>query len=353
MSFLTEDEVANLTINRMIFHVVGKELQVPILLNEIRPIEHSDFFLGRIKSSLKGNHFTFLERSNTERILRIISNQADANPDCFSEQSKLLASDFQSHHKGNTSRGVFFVFELHNDDEKLYALIKYDNEDVVRYLLDQADNIAQVPRLERFSESFVKKPEAMQKIALVKLLDQTGGEIVVLDRSKRSNISEYFEGFLQVRRTHTEQSLNEKFVDVLKKVFKENKEILPPSIAKCGVNRIFEYLAQGAFEFNTAEPNQTLTAIFGQLDENSPVIKSFVRESRSAGILGEAFNVNPQFVQKPKRRKIETTENVVIMFDEDNAPERTVMADGRTEIKIITARITVDDIDTTKIKRGN
>lgn len=353
MSFLTDDEVANLTINRMIFHVVGKELATPILLNEIRPIEHSDFFIGRIKSSLKGNHFTFLDHSNTERILRIISDHADDDPECFSEQSKLLAADFQAHHKGNTSRGVFFVFELHNDNEKLYALIKYDNEDVVRYLLDEAENVAQVPRLERFNESFVKKAEAMQKVALVKLQGQNGGEIVVLDRSKRSHISEYFEGFLQVKRTHNEQSLNEKLVEVLKRVFKENKGILPPNIAKCGVYRIFECLSQREFEFNTAEPNQALTSIFGQLDQNSPVIKSFVRESRSAGILGEAFNVKPEFIQKPKRRKIETTENVVIIFDEDNAPERTPMPDGRTEIKIITARITVDDIDTTKIKNGD
>ncbi|HBY9714983.1 TPA: hypothetical protein MJA52_001916 [Klebsiella aerogenes] len=66
--------------------------------------------------------------------------------------------------------GVFFLFELHTlNDEKLFALIKYDNEDVVRYVLDAEGNEFQVPRLERFRESFVKKAEAMQKIALVRL----------------------------------------------------------------------------------------------------------------------------------------------------------------------------------------
>lgn len=355
MSFLTEEEVDLLTINRMIFHVVGKNLEIPVLLNEITPPQHTDFFLGRIKTSLKGNLFNFLPRSNTERILRIIRSEADNDPNCFSEQSKMLASDFQSHHKGNTSQGVFFVFELLNKHEKLYALIKYDNEDVVRYVLQQNIDVAHVPRLERFHESFIKKAESMQKIALVKLNgdDIEGGIIAVLDRSKRSNISEYFEGFLQVRRIHTEKTLTEKLVEVLKKVFKENKHILPEHIARTGVNRIYESIHQGEFEFDTNNPTVPLTAIFGQLDEASNIVKSFTRESRNMGILGESFTVKPEFVQKPKRRRIETTENVVILFDDDNAPIRTDLHDGRIEIKIITARITLDDIDTQKIKRGN
>ncbi len=139
MSFLSEQDVQNLVINKMIFHVVGKNLEAPTLLKEIKPVQHVDFFLERIKSSLKGNLFTFLENSNTERILRIIRDKADAEANCFTEQSKLLASDFQSHHSsGNTSMGCFFLFELVSDKEKFYAIIKYDNEDVVRYVLTKS-----------------------------------------------------------------------------------------------------------------------------------------------------------------------------------------------------------------------
>ena len=72
MSFLSDEEVASLRINRMIFHVVGKNLDIPVLLREITPLQHVDFFLERIKSSLKGNLFTFIANSNTDRILRII-----------------------------------------------------------------------------------------------------------------------------------------------------------------------------------------------------------------------------------------------------------------------------------------
>ncbi|MGX9306733.1 nucleoid-associated protein, partial [Pantoea dispersa] len=99
--------------------------------------------------------FEFLDFSNVERILRIISNTADQNPNCFSDESKQLATDFHSHHTGNASKGVFLLFELTTILGKLYALIKYENEDVVRYVLEDDVEVAHVPKLERFSESFV------------------------------------------------------------------------------------------------------------------------------------------------------------------------------------------------------
>ena len=110
MSFLTDEEINALTIKRMIFHVVGGELEIPVLLSEISPPEHVDFFLERIKSALSGNMFRFTELSNTERILRLIRNNADTDASCFTEQSTFLANDFQSHHHTkNASMGVFFL----------------------------------------------------------------------------------------------------------------------------------------------------------------------------------------------------------------------------------------------------
>lgn len=98
MSFLTDEEINALAIKRMIFHIVGGELEIPVLLSEISPPEHVDFFLERIKSALSGNMFRFTELSNTERILRLIRNHADTDAGSFTEQSTYLANDFQSHH---------------------------------------------------------------------------------------------------------------------------------------------------------------------------------------------------------------------------------------------------------------
>lgn len=350
MSFLSDQEVQNLRINRMIFHVVGKSLEVPILLSEISPLQHVDFFLERIKSSLKGNLFTFNELSNTDRILRIIKTNADNDPTCFTEQSKLLASDFQSHHTGgNTSMGCFFLFELMSNNNKLYAIIKYDNEDVVRYVIDEQQNENQIPRLERFNESFVRKAEAMQKIALIRLSDEeSGGDIVVRDRSKRTNISGYFKGFLKAKRKNSEEELCDKLINVLKDVFKKHRDLLPEGIKRSGVNKIYEVLGRADFDYNAEEPTSLLTSIFGPIDEESPIKKSFATLSRDCGIDGESFRIIADSIQKPARRRIETAENVVISYNANHRPEITDTDDGKKRITITTARIITDDIDTTK-----
>lgn len=350
MSFLTEDEINSLSIQRMIFHVVGKNLEVPVLLNEISPPLHSDFFLERIKSSLNGNLFEFTELSNTERILRIVeTTDPQKDKQCFTVQSRLLASDFQSRHSGNTSMGVFFLFELvTHKKEKLYALIKYDNEDVVRYVLKEDGDEFQVPTLERFHESFVRKAEAMQKIAFVRLRKDKGGDVVVRDRSKRTNISVYFEGFLQVRRVNSEQDLCDKLVRALKEVFKEHRDLLPKEIQRSGVNKIYEVLHHKDQSFNPDEPSPLLTSIFGPLEETSPVLKTFLKKIRDLGLSGEAFKITSDKVQKPRRRRLETAENVIIMYDDTNVPDVKTLDDGRTEIRVVTARILVDDIDTSK-----
>lgn len=351
MSFLTDEEINALTIKRMIFHVVGGELEIPVLLSEISPPEHVDFFLERIKSALSGNMFRFTELSNTERILRLIRNHADTNTSSFTEQSTFLANDFQSHHHTkNASMGVFFLFELHTlNDEKLFALIKYDNEDVVRYVLDEEGNEFQVPRLERFRESFVKKAEAMQKIALVRLTaDAQGGQVVVRDRSKRTNISVYFERFLQVQRVNSTTDLSNKLVAALKDVFKKHRDLLPDDIRRSGVNKIYETLHHGAQDFNTDEPLSLLNQIFGPMEEDHPLVKSFTRKIKDLGISGESFRIVPENIPKPRKRKLETLEDVIVIYDEDNAPDIETMEDGRKRIVIVTAGLVTDDIDTGK-----
>ena len=123
-----------------------------------------------------------------------------------------------------------------------------DNEDVVRYMLKDIHG-PQVPQLERFKESFVRKAEAMQKIALVRLEDRQGGKIIVRDKSKPAHISDYFEGFLEVRRVNSPNEMSEKLVEAFKETFKKHRTLLPPDIQKSGVNRIYEVMRQGGHRF--------------------------------------------------------------------------------------------------------
>lgn len=347
MGFLSDDEKAALSISRMIFHVVGKSLEEPILLNEIAPPQHTDFFLDRVRSALRGNLFEFRQRSDAEKMIRAIARDRDA----FTEQTQSLAIEFQKQHSAPTSPGAFFVFELSAGGEKtIYALIKYDNEDVVRYILRDTE-APQVPRLERFQESFVRKPEAMQKIALVRLADGAGGRIMVRDRSNTAHISDYFERFLQARRVNSPDEMSGKLVEAFRDTFKSHRQELSPDVQRSGVNRIYDVLRQGGHRFDPENFEPMLTAIFGQITADAPLRRTLARKLKDHGVSEETFDVNPQRVQKPRQRRMETAEGTQILYDEANRPEVRNRADGRKEILILTAGVTRDDVDTEKSTR--
>jgi hypothetical protein len=348
MSFLADEEKDALAIRRMIFHVVGKTLSAPILLNEITPPQHADFFLERVKSALRGNLFEFRPGSATELILRSIA----LDETVFTQQTQALAKDFQSRHSGSTSMGVFFVFELTAGPGKtVYALIKYDNDDVVRYVLGNA-GLPQVPTLERFQESFVRKSEAMQKIALVRLDPASGGRLMVRDRSNTAHISDYFEGFLQARRVNSPDDLSGKLVEAFKQTFKEHKSLLPPHVQERGVNHIYEVLGQGGHRFDPDDCEPLLTAVFGQVPEGAALRNTFRRKLKDHGVSEETFDINPQQIQRPRWHRLETAEGTQVIYDEAHRPEIRNRADGRREIVIVTARVTRDDVDTEKNSRG-
>lgn len=337
MGFLTDEEKEALAIRRMIFHVVGKDFDEPTLLPEITPLQEAAFFVGRVRSALTGNLFEFRDGSFVEARLREI-----AGGDDFTAGTQALARDFHTRHRTGTSNGAFLVFELDvGATDPVYALVKYDHDEVVRYSLGAAQ-----PLLERLQEAFVKKPEAMQKIALVRLAPTSGGRVMVRDRSKRTHISEYFEGFLNARRVNEPGDLSTKLVEAVKDAFKQHKLDLPESVRNGGVNRLYDVLRQGGQRYDPDEREPLLTALFGALPADAPIRGTLERKMRDRGIAEESFEIDPERVQKPRKRVMETVEGVVVLYDEAHRPGRTTLPDGRERIEIVTAGITRDDVDT-------
>ncbi|HGY2976259.1 TPA: hypothetical protein ACNVTV_005773, partial [Citrobacter freundii] len=62
----------------------------------------------------------------------------------------------------------------------------------------------------------------------------------------------------------------------------------------------------------------------------------------------ESFRITPENIPKPRKRKLVTLEDVIVIYDEDNAPDIQTMEDGRKRIVIVTAGLVTDDIDTGK-----
>ncbi|CAA2158975.1 hypothetical protein MBRA_04217 [Methylobacterium brachiatum] len=343
MAFLTDAEKDALSIRRMIFHVVGKDLDEPILLPEITPLQEPAFFLGRVRSALTGNLFAFRAGSGVETALRGIAAGGD-----FTAGTQAMARDFHTRHRAGTSNGAFLVFELGvGTTDPIYALVKYDHDEVVRYSLGAAQ-----PRLERLQEAFVKKPEALQKIALVRLTPGSGGHVMVRDRSKRTHISEYFEGFLNARRVNEPGDLSGKLVEAVKVAYKIHKPDLPADVQAGGVNRLYDVLRQGGQRYDPDDREPLLTALFGVLPEGASIRGTLERQLRDRGVAEESFEIDPERVQKPRKRVMETQEGVIVLYDEAHRPARTTMPDGRERIEILTAGILRDDVDTENRSRG-
>ncbi|MGU3452413.1 nucleoid-associated protein [Methylobacterium sp. 391_Methyba4] len=346
MGFLQDEEKDALTIRRMIFHVVGKDLAEPVLLPEITPLQEPGFFLARVKLALRGNLFAFRDGAAVEATLRGLTTGGN-----FAEGTQALAREFHRLHRTGTSNGVFLVFELATGQDTVFALIKYDHDEVVHYSLGNPGEEG-MPHLERLQKTFVKKTEAMQKIALVRLDPVAGGRIMVRDRSKPTHISEYFETFLDARRVNAPDELSGKLVDALRETFRKHKDTLPENVREGGVNRIYETLRQGGHRYDPEDPEPLFTAVFGRLAEDAPIRRTLDRMLREHGVSEETFEINPERVRKPSRRVMETAEGTVVLYDEGHRPTTERMEDGRERIEIVTAGITRDDVDIDKRTLG-
>lgn len=349
MILLTDEEKEALTITRMIFHVVGKTLEEPVLLEEIDPPECTDFFLKRIQSVLTGNLFEFKPHSNTERLLREIVDDEET----FTEKTQFLTRDFHRLHIHQTmSIGAFFVFELMiGNGNRIFALIKYDNDDVVSYKLPDGTK----PKLELSHQNWVKKSEALQKIALVRLTGTQGGKVIIRDKSKPTHISDYFQAFLDVRRINEPAEMSAKLVTAIKETFKKHRSEFSLDIQKGGVNRIYEVLQQGGHQFDPEQYDSLITAIFGTVSKDAPLRNTFKKKLKEQGIAEEMFEISPEDVPKPTRRRMDTVEGISIRYDEEyqNKIVTNQLGNGDTEIVITTAGIKSDDVDTDKNSRGH
>jgi hypothetical protein len=92
MAFFSEDELGLLGIDKFIFHVVHHGGDQPILFGETPIGGFEPFFLARVRDTLRGNRFVFLDGSVTRAALKQVAD----DPDRFVEVSKTLALAFGS-----------------------------------------------------------------------------------------------------------------------------------------------------------------------------------------------------------------------------------------------------------------
>jgi len=217
MGFFTEDELRQLRIARMNFQIVGVEEFTARAA--MRDVEQAEFFLGRILDIDIGAAFSFQNASNTRDVIQRIAQGRTH----FAPGALTLAQDFDSRHVGQSKPGAFFFFELAVGvpETRIFAMLKYDYSEVLT-LRRNAGN----EQLRRIVQAFVKDKRALQKSALVRVVNGAVEDLIsVKDRAARSpDITDFFSAFLGVGRTRDDVELNKEAAQALVDIAKDAPE---------------------------------------------------------------------------------------------------------------------------------
>jgi len=342
MPFFEDAEKSSLQIQQMIFHIVGP-FDDPILLEPVKINEAlTGFFIERILSGNVGNRYEFKPGSSTRSLLADVHSE----PKHFAELSKTLATNFHKHHRRSAIPGAFLIFTLKSlSTAPLFALLKYDDDQAIEY--GYSTRVGRNEATLRFLErTFVRKPEAMQKLAIIRLAKDAKGELAVRDRGHSDGISEYFEKFLDVRRVQAATAMTQKLQTALQETLKAYREGLPDDVKKDLSKRIATTL-QRTNAFVPDNADGLLGSVLGGIDFDPRIAKHFRRRLAAHDIDEEGFKIEKAYITRPRSRRIETVEGVRITFDEDVKSLIKISRNDRgAEITISTERIAVDDYDT-------
>lgn len=339
MAFIRDEEITGLRIESMVLHVIGDDEFVP---QQTREVEHSEFFIERIRDTDVDAVFAFDPASQTKAQIERIARGEDT----FEAGGQNLSREFARLHPGSSRDGAFFIFELRGSDPalRIYSLIKYDYQAVIEQQEQDGANL-----LRLIVQAFVADKRAIQKAALIRTINGVADiEVAARDRMKPApEIGDYFANYLHVTRVRNDQQLNEKMVDAVSGALKELKELLPDRDVPRALREAKTML--GARQRITGEViEEAMLAAAGNPEDERTIgrIQTCVRRKvRVAKLEGLEFAPNRQLLQVPAIRRLRTTEGVLLYYPDrvaqTNVDRRRTDAGG--EVITITTRHIEED----------
>lgn len=307
MAFFDDQQLAALAIEKMVFHLVGPKPDDFVRLEAVTPGAFAPFFLDRIRSVNAGLPYAFSDASATRERLRRI----DADDAVFQDESERLAEDFQRQHLGTAAAGAFLVFVLNAGGTRAFALLKYDDETVLTYDMQDIAGGRKRVTLEALERTFVQNKDALQKSALVRLTDG-GGELMVLDRRNQQKVARYFETFLDAVRVHEDEDLTLKLVEVTREVIRTNKDLVPPDVYRDMTRRTYDAASAGG-QLGVDDQKSFLDTVVGRkLPEDDPLVAKYNGALRKARIDGAPVTLNVAKVRPASTIRYVTANRILI-----------------------------------------
>lgn len=230
---------------------------------------------------------------------------------------------------------------------QLYALLKYDYSEVIT--LRGANSREQ---LRRVVQAFVKDKRALQKSALVRVVNGRVEEVVaVKDRAAKSpDITDFFQGFLGVNRNRDDIELNRDALAALTEMVKQARVGTWPDGRSQAIRLMRQSLRDSAQITEDVAFQAALVAAGrpeseDQVEELRALTERAWRRRRLRGL---AFTPDPAVIHVAQRRRIRTVERIQLSYPDELSGVRVMTdshPDGSATITISTAAIESNEID--------
>lgn len=324
---LSDLQLSSMRITRFIFHVVHHGEPEPLFFDELDIGEFEQFFLERVKSILNGTDYEFNPQSGVYNTLKEIYDDESL----FLERSRQLAVDFHSHGLDDKriKKGVMILMEVKTLQKDMFAIIKYEHDQVLRYRNEGAGIV-----LENVTDTFTRSPDSMQKAAIIDMSDENP-VVMVLDRNVRAGISGFFQGFLNVRRRKSEQEKSKMLWDVVKSTSNKHLEELPRDFSRDAVERSDQFFENNE-QFN---PDQYFDTVFGP-QANDSIRNTYKHYIQKEDLENEQFCLDKESASVPRKYKVKTAEGVTIYYDQKAASSVQISygKDGDKDVIIIESK---------------
>ncbi|EJN29841.1 hypothetical protein PMI35_02295 [Pseudomonas sp. GM78] len=336
---------ADANLERIIFHIVGPDFVSPKILLEVEdPGSFSDFFIARLKETLKGTAYHF----NADAWVKQQVIQALTSEHAFVDVSERLAIKFQELYASDKrlAPGVLMLLKVKSGSDVYGAIIKYDDMSVVSYKTEEMSGGKAKPILSQFLNNFVQDKKAVQKSVLINTIDSEFSKVICIDRSgAHGDLTDKFKDYLEVHRSFSTEMLTERLVEALIEVGKAHAGIIPAEIRKkltASVNQA----VKDVVDFDPENPEKLLAAAFGEAHANTELQKAFEGALKKKKISNEKFLISVESLKIAKSKVKQTFEGIRVVYNKKHEDENFISFStegGRKVIKIITDDYVVDD----------
>lgn len=310
MGYLTDMELGQLRVSRMIIHLVGRKDEEFTPREEIE-VQEEGFFRARIQAEAGDGVHSFQDGSSVRGTLEAMAKGELS----FQEGGQNLARRFFDLHVRQSVSGAFFVLELQSGIPMtaLYALIKYDYREAVEVAESEGRT-----QLRAIVQAFVKEKRAVQKFCLVRIVNGEADSIVCAsDRmAEAPDLTDYFERYLGVYRARSNAELSQKLNEALRGAFEDIRDVLPNSDIGAAISKAKIALQSRATVTNDDVVEAILHAADRPTGEDlrSRIDKVARKRLKRQGLQEVEFRPDRATLQVQPRRVVRTVEEVKLEF---------------------------------------